>query len=93
MAAAHVVNIVLVHVDSETHEIFTKDGSPLSKMTTPVTRATNRPRTFSTEHRVQPDATIPNSAGYPTIPAYITAEVAAGFRLAHMDQTYIVTQS
>lgn len=93
MAAAHVATLVLVHVDSETQEVFTKDSSKMDKMTTKVSRATTRPRTFSTEHRVLPDAAIPNSAGYPTIPAYIALEVAAGFRLAHMDQTYIVTQS
>jgi hypothetical protein len=30
-------------------------------------------------------------AGFPTIEAYLTAEYTGGFRLIHMDQTYIIT--
>ena len=45
-----------------------------------------------TEHRVIPDAAIPNSANYPTIGAYLTAEDTAGFAFAHIDQYLVITQ-
>lgn len=33
-----------------------------------------------------------NAVGYKTVPAYLEAEAASGFALAHMDQTWIITQ-
>ena len=43
------------------------------------------------ENRVTPDAAIPNTASRPTVEAYLALEDAAGFSLAHFDQTYIIT--
>lgn len=43
------------------------------------------------EFLVIPDAAIPNSASSPTIKAYLEAEAADGYDLAHMDQGIIVT--
>lgn len=43
------------------------------------------------EFLVLPDASIPNSLGYPTIKAYLESEANDNFVLSHMDQTMIVT--
>lgn len=45
------------------------------------------------EMRVVPDATIPNSANYPTIEQYITLEAAAGFKVKAINGTIIVTDN
>lgn len=47
----------------------------------------------SSEPRVMEDASITNSAGYPTAKAYIEAEADDGYILAYMDQNTIVTYS
>ena len=48
------------------------------------------------DFRVIPNDTTsaqsPNAVGFPTIEAYLEAEAASGFALAHMDQSRIVTQ-
>lgn len=43
------------------------------------------------EFLVLPDAGIPSSAGYPTLKAFLEAEVAAGFVLNHLDQSMVIT--
>jgi len=43
------------------------------------------------EFLVIPDASIPNSAGYPTIANYLKLEVTSGFILNHLDQSFIIT--
>jgi len=48
--------------------------------------------TMSTEIRVMADSTIPNTANYPNVKTYLEAEAASGFLLAHLDQTYVITQ-
>jgi hypothetical protein len=45
----------------------------------------------SMEMRIVPDAGIPSSASSPSIVDYLLAEAAAGYKLAHMDNTIIVT--
>lgn len=79
MASAHVVRVALVNVLA--------DGSV--KTTNEMT--ISQKIKANTEVRVRPDAAIPNSADYPKIEDYITAEAAAGFRLVHLDQSFIVT--
>lgn len=91
--AISVAQIVLVHVDSITGEVFTKDASKMNKFRTNLQTPIERPREFSTEHRIMPDGVNANTANYPTIPAYLILEDSAGRKLVHMDQTYIVTQS
>lgn len=92
--AIHVAQIALIQIDSETGLPFTKESSPMNKYTSVPVNGVTRPRTFTTEHRIMPDTTnIPNSADYPTIPDYLTAENADGYLLVHMDQTYVITQT
>lgn len=90
--AIHVAQILLVQIDSLTGLPFTKDSSKLKDFTSPKSPTTTRPREFTTEHRVQPNAGIPSSAGYPTIPAYLALENTAGFKFKHIDQTYVITE-
>ena len=47
----------------------------------------------SSEFRVLPDSTIPNSSGSPNPVTYIKAEHDAGFELVLWNQSYIVTSS
>ena len=49
--------------------------------------------TMNKEDRVLPDASVANSAGYPTIAEYLADENAAGFLFKHLDQTYIITEA
>jgi hypothetical protein len=92
--AIHVANFILVHIDSVTDEVFTKDTSAMKKFETQnLNKPTMRPRDFSTEHRVQPDTTIPNTAGHPTLKDYLELEATSGFKFKHLDQTYIITES
>jgi hypothetical protein len=77
----HVVNTRLVNVDN-TGTIIDKN----SKDTT-----INQLKNTRMESRIIPDSNVPSSAGYPTIKEFLTLEAAAGFKLHHMDQTYIVT--
>lgn len=91
--AVHVAQIVLIQIDSETGLPFAKESSKLNMYTSPPVNPVTRPRQFSTEHRIQPDPAIPNSAGYPTVPDYLTLESGGGYNFVHMDQTYVITQT
>lgn len=82
--AIHVVNIGVFPVDALGVVI-----NKTSKSTTIGTMAV----AAGHEHRVIPDSDIPNSAGYPTIKDYLVAENAGGYKFAHMDQTFIITQT
>jgi len=46
----------------------------------------------TTEIRVMEDTDNPNTSGYPTVKDYLTLESGDGFKFAHMDQTYLITQ-
>lgn len=46
---------------------------------------------YSEEPRVLVDVALPNTAGYPTIKAYLEAEAGGGFKLQHLDQNYVIT--
>lgn len=74
----HYVTIGLVHIGP--------DGQVLKK-DSPIKRQLR----FDTEQRVIPDANVPNSANYPTIQQYLTAEAAASFQPVQIGQTFIVT--
>lgn len=92
--AIHVAQIVLIQIDSATGQPFAKEDSKLNDYTSPKTATVTRPRSFSTEHRILPDTgNIPNSANYPTIPAYLILEAGSGYKFVHMDQTYVITQT
>jgi hypothetical protein len=43
------------------------------------------------EALVIPDSSVPSSANYPTIAAYLALEAAAGYVLKHLDQSFIIT--
>jgi hypothetical protein len=45
----------------------------------------------SLDHRVVPNADIPNSAGWPTIKEYLEAEAADDYIANHISNTMIVT--
>lgn len=89
----HIAQIALVQIDSVTGLPFVKESSNLNKYTSLPANAVTRIRDFSTEHRILPDVTNPNTAGYPTVPDYLTLENVGGYNLAHVDQTYVITQT
>jgi hypothetical protein len=69
---------------------------PISQIGTVVdkrTATTGEMMTASSEQRVLVDDAIPNTAGNPTIKTYIEAEDVGGYKLAHLDQTYVITQT
>lgn len=77
----HVARISVFTVDSNGNRIDKSRGAhSISTMTH-----------TSTSILVIPDASIPNSAGYPDVKAYLEAETADGFELKHMDQSFIIT--
>lgn len=63
------------------------DGTVLNKNTATIQQMQNA----SGEDRVLADSAIENSAGYPTIKAYLEAEAADNYVLHHISQTMIVT--
>lgn len=74
----HVVDIVMVPI------------SPVGGVVVKNTSSIGQVVAASTEMRVLPDATIPNSAGYPTIKAFIAAEAASGYKVAVINQSMII---
>ena len=81
--STRVVNVGLFPVDA-TGNVIIKN----SKSTTIGTMSAST----STQHRVIPDSTVPNSTGYPTIKDYLVLEDAGGWLFKHMDQSFIITQ-
>lgn len=45
----------------------------------------------SHDHRVIPDANVPNSANHPTVKAYLEAEAGDDYVLEYQDQNTIIT--
>ncbi len=45
----------------------------------------------TSEMRILEDATIPNTADFPTVKAYLEAEAGDDYVLNHMDQSQIIT--
>ena len=56
-------------------------GNPVDKKTASIATMTK------TSSEIRVDVT-----GYPTITAYLTTQYAAGWKLIHMDQTYIIME-
>lgn len=77
----HVVRVGLFTVDSNGQRIDkTSNNLPINTM-----------KNTSMDSLVIPDAAIPSSAGYPKIKTYLELEAASGYKLQHMDQTFIIT--
>ena len=51
----------------------------------------NTMKSTSMEYLVIPDASIPNSAGYPTIKHFVELEAASNYVVYHIDQSIIIT--
>jgi len=51
----------------------------------------NTMKSTSMEFLVIPDATVPNSSGYPTMKEYIKLEADDNFVVSHIDQSIIIT--
>lgn len=51
----------------------------------------NTMKSTSLEFLVIPDATIANTANYPTIKTYLGLEASSGYILNHLDQSFIIT--
>lgn len=78
MAATHYVQVSLIRVGP--------DGSPISQQE-PIKHHLE----IDLEQRIIPDTSVPNSANYPTISDYLTAEATSGFQPVQVGQTFIVT--
>jgi hypothetical protein len=77
----HVARVGLFTVDAIGNVILkTRDDTP-----------TRQFLSSGSEHRIIPDATIPNSNNYPNVEVYLHAEADDDYVLQHMDQTTIVT--
>ncbi len=51
----------------------------------------NTMKSTSMEFLVIPDASVPNSSGYPTMKNYILMEANNNFVVSHIDQSIIIT--
>lgn len=88
----HVARMVLVNVD-QNGNLMTKDGSKMKDFTTLSQTPVTTHLGFSTEHRILPDDAVPNSADYPSLDDYLALEDTAGYKLKHLDQYLVVTQT
>lgn len=79
--SVHIVNVGFLKVDAS--------GNVIDKNSTTTTIKTHL--TSSHEHRVIPDAAIPNSLNYPDVKTYLELEADADYVLNHIDQTTIIT--
>ena len=75
----HIVHVGLIPVNEL--------GAVVNKMSATIQQMI----TSSSEHRVMESASVPNSAGNPTVDNYITAEADDGYVVYHLDQYTIVT--
>lgn len=71
--------------------LFTTDqsGQRLDKCC--PTTSINQMKDTKQEFLVIPDASIPNSSGYPTISTFLKSEATSGFILNHLDQSFCIT--
>jgi len=53
--------------------------------------STNTMKSTSMEFLVIPDASVPNSSGYPTMKEYIKQEADDNYVVSHIDQSIIIT--
>ena len=72
---------------------FTVDanGNRIDKSS--MTPSINTMKNTSLAQLVIPDSDYGNTAGYPTVKAYLTLEAAGGFKLRHLDQSFIITDN
>lgn len=77
----HVVRVGLFTVDASNNRIDKNASST----------TINQLKNTHHEFLVIPDATVPNSAGYPTIKDYLVLEAASNYVLKHLDQNTIIT--
>jgi len=75
----HVSEMQLVDVTS-TGEIVDRNRSTIGTI-----------MTTSKENRIIPGTENANTSGWPTIKQYLVREASSGFKLVHLDQTYIIT--
>lgn len=78
----HVVNTAFLRVDPATRIPIKGDDKTVSIKQHLLTES---------QHVVLPDTTVPNSIGYPSVPAYLKLEAASDFVLKHLDQNTIIT--
>ena len=78
----HIAHVGFYKVSSDTGAVLTKDDP---------TETIKQHLRFSQQHRVIADSTIPNTANYPTVDAYIELEAASDFVVQYMDQYTIIT--
>ncbi len=76
--AVHVARVSLMYV--------TQVGAVKSHAQMTIGEAANA----SQEHRVLIDPAIPNTAGNPTVAAFLALEDVDGFTLNHLDQTFCI---
>ena len=81
--AVHVVRISVFTTDANGNRLDKSRGNHS------IAAMTNT----SSNILVIPDATIPNSAGYPNVKTYLEAETADGYEFKHMDQSFIITSN
>ena len=76
------------------HVVYTRPMQVIGNQAVDKSDATiGQMQLASMEMRVVEDSDIPSSSGNPSIKDYLVAEDGAGFSIAHMDNTIIVTQS
>jgi hypothetical protein len=75
----HIVKVGMVNIDGT--------GTFVDRSAATIGQVMNS----SQELRVLPESTVPNSANYPTVDAYLRLEAAIDYVLHYMDQYTIVT--
>lgn len=78
----HVVSVGYFSVNVNTNQVINKED--------PATTINDVLHTEH-QHRVVPITSIPSSANYPTVAAYLEAEAAGNYVLQFMSQTMIIT--
>jgi len=82
VSSVHYVNVGFFAVNSITGTIIKKD---LSSTTI------NQMKNTSHQHLIIVNSNVPNSAGNPTVEAYLRLEAASKYVLNYMDQNTIIT--
>lgn len=81
MATIHVAKIGVFTVDASGNRLDKSRGNhSIADM-----------RNISSAILLLPDASIPNTLGYPNVSTYLANEHADGYGLKHMDQTFLIT--
>lgn len=78
-----------VHVATFREIQITSTGDVKARNTMTIGEAA----TATTSIRVDVESDNANTNGYPTLKEYLEREAADGYKLQHMDQSYIITYS